>query len=307
MEGQDFLTEYRNISNKLKKRFLRRPNVAEASDHFRQLAKKLEDNDDPQFAGFCYLATGRCEQTVGNSSAEVEAITLAARCFLRCELEQQNLKNPSYEEHLNAAIAGFKEAGKLEEEAGRGSAAAALYIELGDTLVSLQRSAEALFHYDKALELETSSIIDTLAIKTKISNCYISLGDHHNALKTLTELANFCAANDPCHLYQSQLANIEVLRVLLLLIIQPSHHNTAPHLLQVLDKYKWDGMEGEEEVELCPYLDTDISILLQSIVMVVQVRDSEALLYLEDEIAEYLNPQQKALLRKIVSREVKRK
>jgi hypothetical protein len=35
MEGQDFLTEYRNISNKLKKRFLRRPNVAEASDHFR--------------------------------------------------------------------------------------------------------------------------------------------------------------------------------------------------------------------------------------------------------------------------------
>ena len=29
-------------------------------------------------------------------------------------------------------------------------------------------------------------------------------------------------------------------------------------------------MEGEEEVELCPYLDTDISILLQSIVMVVQ-------------------------------------
>ena len=26
---------------------------------------------------------------------------------------------------------GFKEAGKLEEEAGRGSAAAALYIELG--------------------------------------------------------------------------------------------------------------------------------------------------------------------------------
>ena len=83
------------------------------------------------------------------------------------------------------------------------------------------------------------------------------------------------------------------------MIIQPSHHNTAPHLLQVLDKYKWDGMEGEEEVELCPYLDTDISILLQSIVMVVQVRDSEALLYLEDEIAEYLNPQQKALLRKI--------
>ena len=35
MEGQDFLTEYKTISNKLKKRFLRRPNVAEASDNYR--------------------------------------------------------------------------------------------------------------------------------------------------------------------------------------------------------------------------------------------------------------------------------
>ena len=46
MEGQEFLTEYRNISNKLKKRFLRRPNVSEASDQFRQLGKRLEDGDE---------------------------------------------------------------------------------------------------------------------------------------------------------------------------------------------------------------------------------------------------------------------
>ena len=35
MESREFLTEYRNISNKLKKRFLRRPNVADASENFR--------------------------------------------------------------------------------------------------------------------------------------------------------------------------------------------------------------------------------------------------------------------------------
>ena len=61
MEGQEFLTEYRNISNKLKKRFLgRRPNVSEASDQFRQLAKRLEDSEEPQYAAFCHLATGVC-------------------------------------------------------------------------------------------------------------------------------------------------------------------------------------------------------------------------------------------------------
>ena len=58
MEGQEFLTEYRNISNKLKKRFLRRPNVSEASDQFRQLGKRLEDGDEPQYAAYCHLATG---------------------------------------------------------------------------------------------------------------------------------------------------------------------------------------------------------------------------------------------------------
>ena len=58
MEGQEFLAEYRNISNKLKKRFLRRPNVSEASDQFRQLGKRLEDGDEPQYAAYCHLATG---------------------------------------------------------------------------------------------------------------------------------------------------------------------------------------------------------------------------------------------------------
>jgi len=305
MEGQDYLIEYRNISNKLKKRFLRRPNVAEASDNFRQLARRLEEGEEPQFAGFCYLATGKCEQTVGNPSAEVEAITLAARCFLRAEQEQQSLGNPSYEEYLNAAIAGFTQAGKLEEESGRTSAAAALYIEIGDYLMELHRPAEAMFHLEKAVKLEATSITDVISIKKKISTCYIQLGDHHNALKSLTELANFCTEHDPCQLFLAQLANIEILRVLLLLIIQPSHHNTPPHLLQVLDKYKWEEGIGDEEV--CSFLDQDVSTLLQSVVMAVQVRDSGSLLYLEDELAEHLDTQQKKLLRLLVTREVKRR
>ena len=59
MEGQEFLTEYRNISNKLKKRFLGRgPSVAGASDRVRQRAKRLEDSEEPQYAAFCHLATG---------------------------------------------------------------------------------------------------------------------------------------------------------------------------------------------------------------------------------------------------------
>ena len=77
MEGQEFLTEYRNISNKLKKRFLgRRPNVSEASEQFRQLGKRLEDNEEPQYAAFCHLATGV-------TCSGIHAVTITRVSFYR--------------------------------------------------------------------------------------------------------------------------------------------------------------------------------------------------------------------------------
>ena len=79
MEGQEFLTEYRNISNKLKKRFLgRRPNVSEASEQFRQLGKRLEDSEEPQYAAFCHLATGKLSLSCHTSCHSCHASATAA-------------------------------------------------------------------------------------------------------------------------------------------------------------------------------------------------------------------------------------
>ncbi len=49
----------------------------------------------------------------------------------------------------------------------------------------------------------------------------------------LSQVANFAGENDPCGLYADRLANVEILRVLLLLIIEPAPQNTPPHLIQV--------------------------------------------------------------------------
>jgi len=306
MDSRDYLTEYRNISNKLKKRFLRRPNVADASENFRQLGKRMEDNDEPQYAGFCYLATGRCEKTVGNSCAEIESTTLAARCFLRAELTHQKLKTPSFEEHLSASIASYKQAAKLAEEMGRLSAAAALYIEIGDELLKLERPAECLYYYDLALKREGTSICNTIHILHKICDCHLALGDHHNALKEFTKLFDFCQENDPYQHYHNLLGNIEIFRVFLLLIIKPSKQSTSPQLIQVLDKYKWEGMSDCKEDATCPYVDANTFILLQSIVQSVQLKEADSLLYLQDEISPKLDKQQKHLLSIIVGREIRR-
>jgi len=98
---------------------------------------------------------------------------------------------------------------------------------------------------------------------------------------------------------------VEILRVLLLLIIEPSTHNTSPHLLGVLDRYKGEGENGED-LTPSPFLTKEVSLLLQSIVMAIQVTDTEALLFLEDELAPRLTDQQRGLLRVLVNMTIRK-
>lgn len=277
MEGQQYLSEYRSISSKLKKRFLRRPNVSEASDQFRQLGRRLEEAEEPQYAAFCHLATGRCEQTIGNSPGEIEATVAAARSFLRAELEVQQLGNPSFEEHLTAASSCY-------------------LLELAEALAALQRPAEALPVFQQAATLLEGHALDFLKARLRVADCYIDTPDHHNALLVLTEVANFATEHDPSNLYTAILERVEVLRVLLLLIIQPSQHNTSPQLLEVLERYR-----SEEEASPCPHLPRATALLLQSAVLAVEGGEGEALLHLEDELAIGLGDQQRRLLRTLVA------
>ena len=55
--------------------------------------------------------------------------------------------------------------------------------DLGDELFKLERPADALYYYEQALNREVSNICDTIFILRKICDCYLALGDHHNALK----------------------------------------------------------------------------------------------------------------------------
>ena len=79
----DVFGNYRTINNKIKKRFLKKPNFSEASEQFGTLTRVLKHQECPQYAGFCCLAKARCENTLANSVAEAEALLDAARyaCF----------------------------------------------------------------------------------------------------------------------------------------------------------------------------------------------------------------------------------
>lgn len=307
MEGQEFLTEYRNISNKLKKRFLgRRPNVSEASEQFRQLGKRLEDSEEPQYAAFCHLATGRCEQTIGNSPGEIEAITAGARSFLKSEMDVYNLRSHSFEFQLTAAVSCYIQAAKLQEEQGRAQMAGGLYMELAEAFWRMKRPIEALPHYQRAASLFGSDIVCVISAKLKVASCYIATPDYHNALLVLSEVASLTSEQEHLHLFDDVQRDVEILRVLLLLIIEPSTHNTDPSLLSVLEKYRVLDEGFDPETRICHHLSVELSLLLQSLVMAVESLETNSVLYIEDELVPLISDQQRSLLRVLVKQTLRK-
>lgn len=56
------------------------------------------------------IFTFRCEHTMVNAAGESQSLTDAARNFLEAEIANQELKCPSFNEHLAAAINCFSHA-----------------------------------------------------------------------------------------------------------------------------------------------------------------------------------------------------
>ncbi|KAH3861555.1 hypothetical protein DPMN_024487 [Dreissena polymorpha] len=185
----DILGKYRSISNKLKKRFLKRPNIAEGSEQYGALAKGLQQQECPQYAAFCYLAQARCEHSLVNSAGEAQSLLDAARNFVTAENDSVGLKCPSFQEHITAAINCYGHAIRVHTENKNTSLAAALCLELGDVLQRLNKPGEAMAHFQRAAELQSQSPLDCLVSLGHVATCKIQCRDYDGALGVFTEMA----------------------------------------------------------------------------------------------------------------------
>lgn len=177
----DVLGQYRAITAKLKRRFLKKPNVSEASGQFGSLAAELKRQDCPHYAGFCSLAKARCENTLSNATGEVEALTEAARLFLQAEKSCVELRCPSFEEHITEAIHLFNQAIKTHCAQGNSALGACLCLEIGDALRYMNRPHEAMVHYQHAAELQHQNPTDALQSMTLVASCKIDSGSFYLA------------------------------------------------------------------------------------------------------------------------------
>lgn len=190
-EAGDFLVRYRQVSNKLKKRFLRKPNVAEAGEQFGQLGRELRAQECLPYAAWCQLAVARCHQALFHGPGEVLALTEAARLFLRqeCDARQRLVCPAAYGESLQAAASALGSAVRLHLELGQPAAAAALCLELAATLRDLGQPAAAAGHFQRAAQLQLPQLpLAALHALGDAASCQLLARDYSGALAVFTRM-----------------------------------------------------------------------------------------------------------------------
>ncbi|XP_075291931.1 40-kDa huntingtin-associated protein-like isoform X2 [Opisthocomus hoazin] len=299
----DFLSRYRLVSAKLRRRFLRKPNVAEAAEQFAALARELRAQESLPYAAWCQLAVARCAQSLFHGPAEAAALAEAARLFLRQErdLRQRLGLRGGFGEHVAAAQSCGAFAARLHLERGQPALAAGLCLELAAALRDTGRPARAAAHLQRAAELLAAARLPLEALRclAERASCLLLGRDYAGALAALTRAQALAGAGPggvgcaPGGAFVDVLARCEVSRVLLLLLLQPPPAKLLPEHARTLEQYCWEAPEGGAGPG---YLPGELFLLLQSAVLACQEKDAEALQALQAELWPLLSAEQNHLL-----------
>ncbi|XP_007656510.2 40-kDa huntingtin-associated protein [Ornithorhynchus anatinus] len=312
-DGGDFLSRYRLVSSKLKKRFLRKPNVSEAGEQFGQLGKELRAQDCLPYAAWCQLAVARCQQSLFHGPGEALALSEAGRLFLRQEREARlRLACPAaWGEALQAACGCYALAARLlGPELGQPAAAAGLCLELAAALRELGQPGAAAAHFQRAAELQLPLLpLDALGSLGQAASCQLLARDYDGALGLFTRMQRLAARRTPGPApgaFLDVAARCEVSRVLLLLLLQPPPPKLLPEHARTLERYCWEACDDDDGPARdggaagaggAPGpLPEGLFLLLQSLVLAAHEKDVEAVKALQAELWPLLSAEQNHLL-----------
>uniref|UniRef100_H2ZQP8 Factor VIII intron 22 protein n=1 Tax=Ciona savignyi TaxID=51511 RepID=H2ZQP8_CIOSA len=298
-QDPDFFASYKAASNKLKKRFMKKPNIAEASEEFGQLAKSLSQQGCMHYAAFCSLATARCEQNMSNSAGEIQGLTEAGRQFLKADKSLTDIMSPNFNEHSNCAMNCFDFAVKAYIAEESPCLAAALCYEMAQYLENKGDFSIALVHYHRAAELGFQNILQSIQALKKAVSMKLLLGDYQGSLHTCTDILHQIPGQNPSEpfrllgLYSNLHTECEILVVLLLLYLKPHASKQKSFHREILQHYvaESDPHSG---------MDHDLFILMQSLVIECKERNIAAIKYLQGELRPLLSVEQNELLMKII-------
>ncbi|GBP58594.1 hypothetical protein EVAR_40878_1 [Eumeta japonica] len=208
-------------------RFMRKPNVVEATNEFNALAIQCEHSEQPTFAGHAYIGAAKCESSAGNTLGEAENYLAAARQFMNAEIKLSSMKcySPA-RENLEAAVGCYIQAiNKYPEKSLLRTAA---LMELANNLAMLNHKLEAISYYMQALE----NIEENSAIQIKCLCTLLDINIQCNCLETALKIANRLSELK-MRLPENVLIEIQISRILLALITEPTENDRTPSLKQL--------------------------------------------------------------------------
>ncbi|PAA78840.1 hypothetical protein BOX15_Mlig007937g2 [Macrostomum lignano] len=288
----NYLSKYRQVTAKLKKRFLKKPNLAEGSAEFDSISKHLEMEEQAfYYAAMFAKGQAKCESSIGNSAAEAGAMMRAARLHLLAEEELSKTLSVSLHENLELAIASFVQAAAVYEQCGQPLLAVNAYLQLAEALMLYGKFAEAAVHLHRATDLVPTHTMLMLRLLGKLATCRLQLSDPHAALLVHTRMQEIVQRTGgdaggggqllPC--YQDCMRDSEISRVLLLcLLARPADRLEAEHA-DTLARYAWSSPDEETPPA---FLTEELLLCLQSLVCACQAGDAIAV----DEVHERLFP-----------------
>ncbi|XP_028165947.1 uncharacterized protein LOC114356789 [Ostrinia furnacalis] len=249
-----FNEQYMNINTKMKKRFMRKPNISEATNEFIALAIQCEHSEQPAFAAQAYVGAAKCEASAGNFLGEAEHYVTAARQFMKAEKKLVSLKFHSPDrENLEAAIGCFMQA--LTKYPAKSPIRTSILMELANDLAVLEHKLEAVSYYEQALE----GVVDTtmrLMCMRKLLNMQIECDKLDVALETANEI---CDSNT--NLPDDILTEIQTSRILLTLLVEPQEESKPESLKQLMS-----DLLNDSETDTIPF-NSDLRLKLQSVAM----------------------------------------
>ncbi|CAF3244800.1 unnamed protein product [Rotaria socialis] len=282
----DHIERLRTIYGKLKKvRFggvvtSRKPKYAEAALDFQSLSRQFRQENCLEYAGLCLIQSSRCFSELKSSTSELQMLLEATSIFIEIELQLKDTNTLSYHENLSLALSVYQLAQKNLREQNERYLAGLITFQVGLHLEALEKFQESERLFSMALDSFQDLLSIQICIYQRLINIRIDNENYNLALQTTTSLIERLmktSTNDIS--YRCLLANYDVVRLFLLLILQPHPQRLRSDYAKALDAYTW---ESYEKLDIpMSYLDETLFYLLQSITLAIQAKDLKHIEQLE--------------------------
>jgi len=286
-----------------KRRFLRKPNYAEAIPIYTKLAYQLKREGAQQFAAFCCLSVARCHEAQRTIPLQAIELQNAGAMFWNIALDEANVDITDFEENTEQAVHCFKIAINIYLSLKKNGLASSLYYEMATGLKYLKRYSEAAVEFRKAAEIQQSdSALVAINSLVEAFSCSIEYGGYNDSFKDLQWIIKL--ATEEAHESTSQFFSdkkIEALVSLVLILLLSGDVEQANLTLKVLRREHSNEGQSAEKYPLDIYGTHEWFVaLLEEVVIAFEANDEESLSTMHGELHETFTPIQNRLFLKVM-------